>query len=59
MSDATSHYGVRKLVLINSGKYSCAELDLTAPVHLAAPNNRGKSTSSMRCSSSTSTTRNP
>lgn len=44
MSDASVHYGVTRLVLINSGKYSYADLDLTAPVHLAAPNNRGKST---------------
>lgn len=44
MSGSSAHYGVRKLVLINSGNYSYAELDLTAPVHLAAPNNRGKST---------------
>jgi hypothetical protein len=40
----TVHYGVRKLVAINSGKFSYAELDLASPVHLAAPNNRGKST---------------
>lgn len=38
------HYGVQKLVAINSGNYVFAELDLGKPVHLAAPNNRGKST---------------
>ncbi|MGE3241674.1 MAG: hypothetical protein AB7G28_19710 [Pirellulales bacterium] len=38
------HYGVQKLIAINSGNYVFAELDLGKPVHLAAPNNRGKST---------------
>lgn len=37
-------YGVQRLVLINSGNYGYAEVDLTNTVHLAAPNNRGKST---------------
>ncbi len=37
-------YGVRRLVAINSGNYSYADIDLSKPVHLAAPNNRGKST---------------
>ena len=39
-----THYGVRRLVAINSGNYSYADIDLSKPVHLAAPNNRGKST---------------
>jgi hypothetical protein len=39
-----SQYGVHRLVAINSGNYSFANIDLTKPVHLAAPNNRGKST---------------
>lgn len=39
-----TEYGVRRLVAINSGNYSFANIDLTKPVHLAAPNNRGKST---------------
>jgi len=38
------HYGVRRLVAINSGNYLYANIDLSKPVHLAAPNNRGKST---------------
>lgn len=37
-------FGVRRLVIINSGNYEFANIDLTKPVHLAAPNNRGKST---------------
>lgn len=37
-------YGVRRLVAINCGNYSFANIDLSKPVHLAAPNNRGKST---------------
>lgn len=37
-------YGVRRLVAINSGNYLFANIDLSKPVHLAAPNNRGKST---------------
>ncbi len=37
-------YGVRKLVAINTGNYLYANIDLSKPVHLAAPNNRGKST---------------
>src|SRR5437867_1945972 len=39
-----NHYGVRRLVAINSGNYVWAEIDVSKPVHLAAPNNRGKST---------------
>lgn len=39
-----THYGVRRLVVINSGKYLYANVDLSTAVHLAAPNNRGKST---------------
>lgn len=39
-----TEYGVRRLVIINSGNYSYADIDLSKPVHLAAPNNRGKST---------------
>lgn len=39
-----NHYGVRRLVAINSGNYLWADIDLSKPVHLAAPNNRGKST---------------
>jgi len=39
-----SHYGVRRLIAINSGGFIYAELDLSKPVHLVAPNNRGKST---------------
>jgi hypothetical protein len=39
-----TRFGVRRLVAINSGNYSYASLDLSQPVHLAAPNNRGKST---------------
>ncbi len=38
------HYGVKKLIAINSGKYAFAEIDLSHPVHLSAPNNQGKST---------------
>lgn len=37
-------YGVQKLIAVNSGNYLFAELDLSKPIHLAAPNNRGKST---------------
>ncbi len=39
-----THYGVRRLVALNSGNYLYANIDLSRPVHLAAPNNRGKST---------------
>lgn len=39
-----TQYGVQKLVVINSGKYEYAVFDLCRPMHLAAPNNRGKST---------------
>lgn len=39
-----SDLGVRRLVAINSGNYEFADIDLSKPVHLAAPNNRGKST---------------
>ncbi len=44
ISPEKTQYGVRKLVLINSGNYGYSEVDLTNSVHLAAPNNRGKST---------------
>jgi predicted nucleic acid-binding Zn-ribbon protein len=44
MSNSDPQYGLQKLIIINSGKYSFAELDLSSPVHLSAPNNRGKST---------------
>ena len=37
-------FGARKLIVINSGKYEFAEIDLSKPVHLAARNNSGKST---------------
>ena len=37
-------YGVRHLVAINSGSFIYAELDLRGAIHLAAPNNAGKST---------------
>jgi hypothetical protein len=39
-----NHYGVRRLVAVNSGNYEWADIDVSKPVHLAAPNNRGKST---------------
>jgi YD repeat-containing protein len=39
-----NHYGVRGLIIINSGSYEYANLDLSRPIHLVAPNNRGKST---------------
>ncbi len=38
------HFGVRRLVAINSGNVQYANLDLSEPVHLAAANNRGKTT---------------
>ncbi len=38
------HFGVRRLVAINSGNFQYANLDLSKPVHLAAANNRGKTT---------------
>lgn len=38
------NYGVQKIIAINSGKYILAEVDVSRPVHLAADNNRGKST---------------
>ena len=38
------HYGVNRMILINSGRYGFAEVDLQTPVHLAAGNNQGKST---------------
>ena len=38
------HYGVNRMILINSGRYGFAEVDLETPVHLAAGNNQGKST---------------
>lgn len=37
-------YGVRRLVVINSGSYHFADISLDGPIHLVAPNNRGKST---------------
>jgi len=37
-------YGVRRLVVINSGSYRFADVSLEGPIHLVAPNNRGKST---------------
>lgn len=37
-------FGVKRLVAINSGKFELAEFDLGHPIHLSAPNNRGKST---------------
>jgi hypothetical protein len=37
-------YGVRRLLAINSGSYSFADIALDSPIHLVAPNNRGKST---------------
>lgn len=37
-------YGVRRLVVINSGSYRFADISLDGPIHLVAPNNRGKST---------------
>lgn len=37
-------FGVRRLVVINSGGYCFADVALDEPVHLVAPNNRGKST---------------
>lgn len=39
-----THFGIRKLILINSGNYLIANVDLSKPVHLSASNNRGKST---------------
>lgn len=41
MSEA---YGVTRVVLLNSGNYLTAEIELDCPIHLAANNNRGKST---------------
>jgi len=37
-------FGVRRLVAINSGGYRFADVGLEGPIHLVAPNNRGKST---------------
>ena len=34
--------GPTRMMLINCGKYSFADVDLTAPVHLVGPNNVGK-----------------
>lgn len=39
-----THYGVRRLILLNSGNYIKADVTLTHPIHLSASNNRGKST---------------
>lgn len=36
--------GPTRLVLINSGKFSYGEVDLTVPLHLVGPNNVGKTT---------------
>jgi hypothetical protein len=36
-------YGIRRLALFDTAGYSHALLDLSTPVHLAAPNNLGKS----------------
>jgi len=36
--------GVKRLVVINSGGYRFADIALDGPIHLVAPNNRGKST---------------
>ena len=37
-------FGVRRLVAVNSGGYRFADVALEGPIHLVAPNNRGKST---------------
>lgn len=37
-------YGVQRLVVVNSGSYRFADVSLDGPIHLVAPNNRGKST---------------
>lgn len=37
-------YGVTRVVLLNSGNYLNAEIELDCPIHLAANNNRGKTT---------------
>ena len=42
MTDA--QFGISRLILINSGRYGFAEVDLQKPVHLAAGNNQGKTT---------------
>lgn len=39
-----TEFGVRRMVAINSGGYRFADLALDGPIHLVAPNNRGKST---------------
>lgn len=39
-----THFGVNRLVLLNSGNYLQANILLDQPVHLSASNNRGKST---------------
>ena len=38
------YWFVNRMILINSGRYGFAEVDLQTPVHLAAGNNQGKST---------------
>ena len=43
MTDS-AYFGVSQMILINSGRYGFAEVDLQKPVHLAAGNNQGKST---------------
>ena len=42
MTDA--QFGISRLILINSGRYGFAEVNLQKPVHLAAGNNQGKTT---------------
>lgn len=37
-------FGVRRVVAINSGGYRFADVAMDGPIHLVAPNNRGKST---------------
>lgn len=37
-------FGVQRLVVINSGGYHFADVAMDGPIHLVAPNNRGKST---------------
>lgn len=37
-------FGVQRLVVINSGGYIFADVSMDGPIHLVAPNNRGKST---------------
>lgn len=39
-----THFGVRRLVLLNSGNYIKADVAIDHAIHLSASNNRGKST---------------